>query len=293
MTDATARPARPARPEQDPTSPFYRAGERGRFTAREAFVAAVTRPVAQFVRVTLRGADLHDLVSTGVTDHVKLFFPDFATGVHNTPKPVGPTEDGIIRPEGPTIMRDFTPLNVQTTAEGTTVDIDFLMHENPGPASSWAEGAELGDRLVVVGPRGSKGAPRAAERIILLVDGTSLPSAGLWVSRAPAETRIHVLAAVDGDVAWVRDYLAGFTPDREITVDAAGHDHVAALRALSPDAATYVFAAGEASSLIPVRRYLRGESGLTREQFAVDGYWKAGQANFDHHAPIDPADPED
>jgi NADPH-dependent ferric siderophore reductase len=67
-------------------------------------------------------------------------------------------------------------------------------------------------------------------------------------------------------------------------------ESVRSLGAIEPDA--YVWAAGEATSLIPVRRYLRHELGLSPEQLAVEGYWKRGVTNLDHHAPIDPTDPD-
>ncbi|UUT34408.1 siderophore-interacting protein [Microbacterium elymi] len=58
------------------------------------------------------------------------------------------------------------------------------------------------------------------------------------------------------------------------------------------DASTYVFAAGEASALVPVRRHLRHTLHLPREQYSVSGYWRVGVQAWDHHAPIDPVDPD-
>lgn len=54
------------------------------------------------------------------------------------------------------------------------------------------------------------------------------------------------------------------------------------------DNETFVFAAGVASRLVNLRRYLRRELGLPAEQIAFSGYWKRGVSNFDHHTPIDP-----
>ena len=33
--------------------------------------------------------------------------------------------------------------------------------------------------------------------------------------------------------------------------------------------------------------------GLGKEQAKVDGYWKRGVAGLDHHAPLDPENPDD
>ena len=38
--------------------------------------------------------------------------------------------------------------------------------------------------------------------------------------------------------------------------------------------------------------YLRRELGLPKEQVDAHGYWKKGEANLDHHAPLDPSDPD-
>jgi NADPH-dependent ferric siderophore reductase len=65
------------------------------------------------------------------------------------------------------------------------------------------------------------------------------------------------------------------------------------VRGLRLDASSYVRAAGEATSLIPVRRSLRREIGLDKTRAVVDGYWLRGTSNRDHHAPLDPADPDE
>lgn len=293
MTDAqTARAGRPQRMPEDPASPFYRAGGRNRFTAREAFVTAVSRPVDEYVRVTVSGPDFHDFVSGGPTDHVRVFFPDLATGVLVAPTAVGPGEDGIVRPDAPTFARDFTPLNPRDVDGTRAIDLDVLLHVDPGPAAAWGAQAKVGDRLVIVGPRGSKAATQNAPRVVCVVDGTSLPAAGRWLAEVPAATQVDIVADIAGDISWVSTYLAQET-GREAAVVAAGGDLVAAVRNAKVDAGTYLFAAGEASRLVPLRRYLRQELALPRAQFTLSGYWKRGQAAFDHHAPIDPADPDD
>jgi NADPH-dependent ferric siderophore reductase len=279
---------------EDPTSLFHRAGERNRFTAREGVVVAVGRPADEYVRVTLSGPDFHDFASTGPSDHVRVFFPDPETGELAAPRAVSPEEDGIVRPDSPTFARDFTPLNPridESTGHGA-VDLDILLHADPGPAAAWGAAAKVGDRLVVVGPRGSKAATQNAPRVILVVDATALPAASRWAAEVPASTRVEVIADVEGDPGWVRTYLAQESGRSDLTVTSAGADLADAVRASGVDASTFVFAGGEASRLIPLRRYLRTELGLPREQFALSGYWKRGAAGFDHHAPIDPSDPD-
>ena len=53
-----------------------------------------------------------------------------------------------------------------------------------------------------------------------------------------------------------------------------------------------MFLAGEADILVPLRRYLRHELQLPAEQVSASGYWRRGIVNLDHHAPLDPSDPD-
>lgn len=274
---------------------FERPGARHRFTAREVHVAAVSHPAPAFVRVTFEGPELADFVSSGPGDHVRLFFPDMHTGELLAPTPVGPGEDGIVRPQGEMFSRDFTPLNVCTNpANGDRrFDVDFLRHANPGPAAAWAERARVGDRLVAVGPRGSRGVPQGAERLVCVVDGSALPSASRWIAEVPATTAVWVVIdCAPEDLGWAERYLRE-SGGRDAHIVVAGGALDDAVRGLSITDDTFVFGAGEASRLVPLRRYLKHELNLPREQHALSGYWKAGQVGFDHHSPIDPEDPED
>lgn len=264
-----------------------------RFTARRITVTRVA-DVERFIRVTFSSPELADWVSTGPEDHAKIFFPDPVTGELLAPTAESPTGSGIVRPEGVMYGRDFTPLNVGTDpATGHRVfDLDILRHEDPGPAAHWATRAQPGDELVMVGPRGSIAAALDAPRVLCVVDETALPAAARWIEAMPESARIEVIADVTGPLDWVRRYLLA-QGGREVAVTAAPEGLADAARTAGVDAETYVFAGGEAGRLIPLRRYLRRELELPREQIEISGYWKRSVVGFDHHAPIDPDDPED
>jgi NADPH-dependent ferric siderophore reductase len=284
-------------PGAGPASPFFRAGDRNRFTARRARVVSIEQVAPVLLRVRVTGPEFTDFSSGGPADHVRVFFPDPESGDLVAPTAVGPGEDGIVRPDAPTHARDFTPLRVTTIGGEVAVDLDFYLHPSPGPASRFASGARLGDELVVVGPRGSKAAPQGAARLVLVVDETALPSATRWAAEVPADTSVDLIALTADDGSWVAGYVAetsGRTDVRVHHLDAGGDPDavVAALDAVGVDASTFVFAAGEASALIPLRRHLRRTLALPAEQVALSGYWKRGTAGFDHHAPIDPSDPD-
>ncbi|MFD4958954.1 siderophore-interacting protein [Microbacterium sp. NPDC058389] len=297
MTDASTTPAAAPRSQgPDAASPFFRAGGRNRFTARRGRVIAVEQVAPVLLRVRLTGPDFADFSSGGPADHVKVFFPDPGSGELVAPTAAGPGEDGIVRPDGPTLARDFTPLRVTRTTDGVALDIDFYLHPSPGPASGWASRAQAGDELVVVGPRGSRGAPQGAARLVLVCDETALPSATRWAAEVPATTTVDLIAVTAGDGSWVAEYVSSTSGRDDVRMHLLPPDDpdalVPAVDAVGVDPATFLFAAGEASTLIPLRRHLKRTLALPAEQVSVNGYWKRGTAAFDHHAPIDPSDPD-
>jgi NADPH-dependent ferric siderophore reductase len=257
---------------------------------RNLSVTAKRKLSPGFVRITVSGDDLTGFTSSGPTDHSKLFFPDAATGILSAPQLV----DGAMqRPEnGTIIVRDFTPREFR---DGIIpeLDFDFFLHGD-GAASAWAAAAEVGDPVVVGGPRGSRMPPSGIARVILAADETALPALAKWIESLPEEVEIVAFATVtnESDAAYLEP--AHVNRARLVWIDKQPGALERAVRAYGPISDdTFVWMAGEATSLIPVRRYLRRELGLSATQVKVDGYWKVGESGRDHHAPLDPSDPSD
>jgi NADPH-dependent ferric siderophore reductase len=260
---------------------------------RLATVSAVQRPVPGIVRVTFTGSELVGFPSGGPTDHVKLYFTD--------PEVEGPTNR--------TVTRDYTAREFRNVDDGTgfgstpELDIDFVIHEDSGssgPASAWASNAAPGDQLRIAGPGKSKLVPTGASRVILVADESALPAVTRWLGLLTPEVQVTALLEV-ADAGVMPYFVATELAARasvtwlyrsDDTGQAPGQV-LAALRALGAIGSdVYVFAAGEAGMLIPLRRYLRRELGLPVNQVAVNGYWKRGDELFDHHAPLDASDPD-
>jgi NADPH-dependent ferric siderophore reductase len=276
------------------TMPFTHESVRHDLVLRRGTVSAVREIVPSIVRVTLTGPELTGFRALGPADHVKVFLPDPASGQLLLPDA---DAQGLRRPgaTGTIISRDYTPLEFR--ADSGELDLDFVLHGDDGPASAWASRATPGDQLGIAGPRGSRLAPAEVAGMIIVADETALPATRRWLGMLPEHVPVTGLFDVADE--GVADYFAD-DPELSARLDAEwlsredGPGQLdEALRSLGPIADdVFVFLAGEASTLAPLRRYLRRELGLPADQVSASGYWKRGIVNFDHHAPVDPTDPD-
>jgi NADPH-dependent ferric siderophore reductase len=270
---------------------FARERVRHPFAIRVARVAKAAPLAEPMIRVTLAGPELAGFAAPGPADHVRLFFPDQA-GHLAVPKV---TAAGVEPPErGRPISRDYTPLDYRPSGPGgPELDVDFVSHSDPGPASAWAAAAAPGDQLAVGGPRGSLLAPSGIGSAVVLADESALPAARRWLQ---ALVRVPVTAVLVVADRRVEGYLADLAGPDRVFRWLTGPDRYSQaereLGALAIKDDTFVFLAGEAGGIVPLRRYLRRGLGLPKEQVDAHGYWKLGVAGLDHHAPLDPADPD-
>ncbi|QCQ16241.1 siderophore-interacting protein [Microbacterium sp. RG1] len=255
-------------------------------------VARVHQLTPRYRRITFRFDD----PSTGFpfrlfapADHIKLFFPDPRTGILVVPVI---TERGWQVPPdaGAPLFRDYT---VRGFDAGTgELTVDFVVHPH-GVAGSWAARARPGDQLGQLGPRGHVLFPVRHERYLVAGDETALPVIMRALEEAPVGSRVTAVVEVDdvadeqplrvrpgvaADIRWVHRGGSAYASPLEDAIRAVP---------LTDAEPAFVFVAGEATSLIPIRRYLRGELRLPQERVEVDGYWKRGIANLDHHAKAD------
>ncbi|MFW0784489.1 siderophore-interacting protein [Gordonia sp. CPCC 206044] len=248
-------------------------------------------PQMQRVTFTCTEPDGFHFVPMAPDDHVKLFFPQPDTGEIVMPG-IGP--NGIEPPADgrrPT-YRDYT---VRGFDRGRAeVVIDFVLHTH-GVAGTWAATAKPGDRLGMLGPRGSHIYPTGYDWYLLAADDTALPAIGRWLEELPEGKPVVAFIEVAGPDTEVE---LTARPDAQVHYlhrgDAAPGDSPLLERAIRdcdlPEGEFFAWIAGEANTLKPIRRYLRRELDVPKGRMKVDGYWRSGTVNLDHH---DPGDDED
>jgi len=240
-------------------------------------------------RITLTGEDLAGFITKSPTDHIKLFFPE-----PDAEHPVMPTlgERGMVPPppDGPQpTFRDYTVRAFRPEANALVVD--FVLHGD-GPAVVWATNAAPGRLVGVLGPRGSHVVPADFDWYLLAGDETALPAIGRWLEELPAGKRAMAIVEVADRSEEQQIESAGTVTITWLHRNGqpAGTTQLLeqAIRALDlPDGDGFIWAAGEADTLKPIRRYLRRELKLDPNAVDIDGYWRRGTVNLDHHAPLD------
>lgn len=254
---------------------------RHRLTPRTVTVTDVQRLTPRMVRVRYTGADLVGFVTVAPEDHVKLFFDVDAAGAPILPIVV---QDRWVGGRGLT-SRDYTVRAFDR--ENLMLEIDFVVHGG-GVAGRWADRAQPGDQLGMLGPRGSFRVKDVFDWYLMAVDETALPAASRWLSELRPQARAHLFVEVDG-------------PDDELTLTGPAATTVTwlhraglpagttalladAVRAFDrPSGRGFTWVAGEAMSIKPLRHYLGTELGLDRDDYDVDGYWRRGTVGHDHH----------
>lgn len=231
-------------------------------------------------RFVLTGEDLetgfpHAPMTTAT--HVKVVIPQETTGEVVLPV-LG--ERGLVPPEGVELtIRDYTVRGFDPRTR--LLSLDFVLHEH-GPAGRWATGAEPGDRLGVLGPRGYTTYPSGYARYVLGADETALPAVERWIEEAPPAVRIEAFVLAPSasrrrlpehpglDLHWIE----GVDGERltQALIEATRFD----------DGHTFLWAAAESGAVAPLRRHL-SSAGVVRVAFDVSGYWRIGRAGSGEH----------
>lgn len=238
-------------------------------------------------RVTLGGSQLAEHVaangmpvaafsSDGFDDEFKLLLkhPDADEAVVPT-QGDGRLDWSSDRPEH-RVLRTYTVRRWDPVAG--ELDVDFVQH-GVGPATSWARRVQPGERVQIAGPKSAAQHPEGVAWTLVAGDETALPAIGRWLEEWPSGARGQVFIEIEYpehrqelptpegvEVTWLsRD---GAEPGTTTLL-------FDALRAAQWwPGAVFAWVAGEASTLAPIRLWLRREKDLTKEQCEITGYWR-------------------
>jgi NADPH-dependent ferric siderophore reductase len=244
-------------------------------------VVAVTRVTPRMARITFGGDGLSDFAAWP-DQQVKLCFPRPGQTAPRLPEQ-DPDGDAMrwyqaylaIPEEERPWMRGFTIRTYHP--ESATIDIDFVLHGDDGPATRWAMTAKPADVLGMVGPSAVyTRTPDTSGWLLLVGDESALPAIGTLIESLPEGARAMACIEVEdaaeeqqfgglGDVSlrWVH---------RSSKEDGLA-DVVGGLR-FPEGVEVFAWLAGEAGMVRALRRHLVEERGLDKRAVEFSGYWR-------------------
>jgi NADPH-dependent ferric siderophore reductase len=271
-------------------------------------VAGVQRVTPRMARISFGGKELAGLSRIEPDQQVKLYFPKPGQERPRLPKPDGDflgwyqAFSAIPEDERPW-TRSYTIRAHHP--ERSTVDVDFVLHHDAGPATRWAWSAKPGDTLGMFGPSTTFARPvplrtsiEAADRLLLMGDETAIPAIGSLIESLPRGTRA---------VAYVEIADSGeeqaFETCGEVTVHwlprdgvPAGHSDVL-VKALQdaefPSGSVFAWLAAESGTVRALRRHLVDERGVAKRSIEFTGHWRLKLTQDDAPTPEDLAEAQE
>ncbi|MDQ1020864.1 siderophore-interacting protein [Streptomyces afghaniensis] len=250
------------RPGRQPRKPHY------------AQVVRTERLTPHMQRVVLGGEGLADFVVGTCTDHyVKLLFPPDGV-TYPEPFDMQRVRDELPRDQWP-VTRTYTVR--QWDAEHRELTLDFVIHGDEGLAGPWAASVQPGETVWFMGPGGAYAPDPDADWHLLVGDESALPAIARSLEALPRGARAYAFIEVSGpeeeqkidsdvEVVWLH------RGDRPV-----GEALVEAVRDLAfPEGRVHAFVHGEAHFVKELRRLLRVERGIAREDLSISGYWRRG-----------------
>ena len=214
------------------------------------------------LRVTLGGEGMQAFPDDQAGAYIKLIFPATA--------------------EQPQLMRTYT-VRAQREHE---IDVDFVLHDDGGPASLWASNCQPGASILVGGPGPRKSLHEGPDWYLIAGDMTALPAISVNLESLPQDARgvavLEILDEADIQPLQVPDgieliWLVNSHPGDE------SHPLVERIRQIdwSPGR-VQVWAACEFGSMRALRQFLREEREVARGDLYISSYWKNGISEDQH-----------
>ncbi|MDQ0778463.1 NADPH-dependent ferric siderophore reductase [Streptomyces aurantiacus] len=239
-----------------------------------ARVVRTERLTPHMHRVVLGGDGLADFTAGTSTDHyVKLLFG--AEGVtYPEPFDMAQIREEFPREQWP-VTRTYTVRAWDPVLRELT--LDFVIHGDEGLAGPWAARVRAGELVRFLGPGGAYAPDTEADWHLLAGDESALPAIAASLEAMPDGAQVRAFVEVSGpeeeqkfdsdvEVVWLH------RGDRPV-----GEALVAAVQGLEfPAGRMHAFVHGEAGFVKELRRLLRVEHQIPREDISISGYWRLG-----------------
>ncbi|MGW1760195.1 siderophore-interacting protein [Streptomyces mirabilis] len=239
-----------------------------------AHVVRTERLTPHMQRVVLGGEGLAEFTAGTSTDHyVKLLFaPKGVT--YPEPFDVERIREELPREQWP-VTRTYTVRAWDPELRELT--LDFVVHGDEGLAGPWAARVQPGEVVRFMGPGGAYAPDAGADWHLLAGDESALPAISAALEALP-----------EGAVARAFVEISGRSEEQKIDSDVEvvwlhrgdrplGEALVEAVRTLDfPAGRVHAFVHGEAGFVKELRRLLRVEREIPREDLSISGYWRLG-----------------
>jgi NADPH-dependent ferric siderophore reductase len=190
-------------------------------------------------------------------------------------------------PERP-LSRRYSIRHVDRSAR--LLELNIVTHGVHGPGAQWAAGAEVGDRVDGVGPRGKVFVDPDADWHLFLGDESAAPASLNMLEALPESTLglafLEITSSADElptaasgahDVTWLHRGTTSTATSSTLLVET--------MRAATlPPGRGHVYIAGEVQVVAEVQRAALAR-GLAPEQIFAKAYWGRGKPNADRGEP--------
>lgn len=259
-----------------PVLPDLKRPARGKPGPRLVTVTATRRISPNMIRLTLSGPELADVRPNCEGANCKIMLPaegqgreDFARQLKDGPRPTVRTYT----------VRYWRP-------EVLEVDVDFVDHGDGGPASAFANRAQVGDFCGFSGPGPVKLTEFAADWYLVAADMSALPVAAATLEAMPRDARgVAIFEVTHPDDRQQIDAPEGIEQRWLIHPDPhqASTAQEEAIRGLDWfEGRVQTCIAGESGVIKALRAYLHQDRGIDRADTYISGYWKIGLVEDQH-----------
>lgn len=252
-------------------------------------VVRTEQSAPHLIQVVLGGNGFDTFTPSPFTDsYVKLVFvpPGVDTAVLTHPLTLD-SFAALAEPLRP-VVRTMTVRHADSVAR--EISIGVTVHGDHGFVGPWAQHAQPGDRVYLMGPGGAYAPKPGADWHLLAGDESALPAIAAALEALPS----HAAGKVFIEVSGPEDEIALAAPDavevhwvhRGGRADLVGHDR-AGDNAPLIEAVTstewlagqvQVFIHGEAQAVMHnLRPYVRKERGVDAQWASISGYWRRGR----------------